>query len=633
MALIGKREDLVHVPWSSVEEWLQVYKQIYSGDLVEQNKAHEILLVWKARIPKLPVGVECTLGLIQVCLRDREWTPKIYTGEMNISYENDLKMMYSTVIMKFLNHISNIAHHKQTSLFVIAKQLNIPDWIVDLRHDTAHGHELPSIDVMRVVANILLTWLHEEYWAAEAKILEDSQELEDSEYLYSKHDEDLLHLIELWTAIGLYMKTKHARLTSLPDTEIKDTLVELFKKLNVTYEGKPVTISSATELSTLRNVLLSEISKNLYKGDYVLRKENVVIDSVLTNEAFLTNSDILAIFTDEKSQGKSTSFLPESLIEFWKDFLLLLQEKKLLLSLFLQLIEVVKNEKDTNKKLLASLWIKAIAQAFNKQKIARHMYQTLEQKCDHENKKLSNKDLLKDVQNELESSHPELTGVLNLNVNGDFPSCLTDSTFVKRLILNFNEYSEHYIPEILKISSILDNDSAAKDKLMDLIKIQSQEVKDDVMEVENVEPTVKVYTIDDIKEIKKHQKSKQKHKGSDNELADSTIRNTNWKLAPMNYDWSSCPIGILPWQKDDLQTIEPLMVPPSEVHYATIKNLSLPKIVDSNRLKMHSKIQWENLLKKKKKKKSKKVADPTEHTLVNRAVKNAKSLQQINGER
>lgn len=79
---------------------------------------------------------------------------------MTISYENDLRMMYSTVIMKFLNHISNIAHHKQTSLFVIAKQLNIPDWIVDLRHDTAHGHELPSIDVMRVVANILLTWLH-----------------------------------------------------------------------------------------------------------------------------------------------------------------------------------------------------------------------------------------------------------------------------------------------------------------------------------------------------------------------------------------------------------------------------------------------------------------------------------------
>lgn len=308
--------------------------------------------------------------------------------------------------------------------------------------------------------------------------------------------------------------------------------MELFKKLNVTFEGKPFTISKITELSTLRNVLLSEISKNLYKGDYVLRKENVVIDSVLTNEAFLTNSEILAIFTDEESKGKSTNFLPESLIEFWKDFLLLLQEKKLLLSLFLQLIEVVKNEKDANKKLLASLWVKAIAQAFNKQKIARHVYQILEQKCDHENKKLSNKDILNDVQKDLESSHPELTGVLSLNVNGDFPSCLTDPTFVKRLILNFNEFSEHYIPEILKISSILDTDPAAKDKLMELMKIQLLEVKDDEMEVENAEPMDKVYTMEDIKEMKKLQKNKPKNKGPNKQMADCTIRNTNWKLAP-----------------------------------------------------------------------------------------------------
>jgi ribosomal biogenesis protein LAS1 len=118
------------------------------------------MIIYYFRIPKLPVGVECTLGLIQVCLRDSEWMPKINNNEMSVLYENDLQMMYSTVIMKFLNHISNIANNKHISLFIIAKQLNIPDWIVDLRHDIAHGYELPSIDVMRIVANILLTWLH-----------------------------------------------------------------------------------------------------------------------------------------------------------------------------------------------------------------------------------------------------------------------------------------------------------------------------------------------------------------------------------------------------------------------------------------------------------------------------------------
>lgn len=97
---------------------------------------------------------------MQVCIRDREWTSKINNGELPISYENDLCLMYSTTIMRFLNHISNIGHTKQTSLFQIAKQLNIPEWIVNLRHDTAHGYELPSIDVLRIAMNILLTWLH-----------------------------------------------------------------------------------------------------------------------------------------------------------------------------------------------------------------------------------------------------------------------------------------------------------------------------------------------------------------------------------------------------------------------------------------------------------------------------------------
>lgn len=97
---------------------------------------------------------------MQVCVRDREWTPKINNGELPITYENDLCLMYSTTIMRILNHISNIGHTKQTSLFQIAKQLNIPEWIVNLRHDTAHGYEVPSIGVLRIAVNILLAWLH-----------------------------------------------------------------------------------------------------------------------------------------------------------------------------------------------------------------------------------------------------------------------------------------------------------------------------------------------------------------------------------------------------------------------------------------------------------------------------------------
>lgn len=201
-------------------------------------------------MPKLPVGVDCTLSIIQVCLRDREWTPKIDNAELPINYENDLCLMYSTAIMRFLNHISNIGHTKQTSLFQIAKQLNIPEWIVNLRHDAAHGHELPSIDVLRIAINLLLTWLHvcfvisisfflyliiiynyidykiffkEEYWIAEAKALEKyyGKKAEIMEINESEDTEAFTDLIELWVAIGLYIRADYDLVDSIPDVQLQ----------------------------------------------------------------------------------------------------------------------------------------------------------------------------------------------------------------------------------------------------------------------------------------------------------------------------------------------------------------------------------------------------------------------------
>jgi ribosomal biogenesis protein LAS1 len=77
-----------------------------------------------------------------------------------MSYENDLSLMYSTAIMRFLNHICNIGHTKEASLFKIANQLKIPEWIVNLRHQAAHGYQLPSISILRIAINVLFEWLH-----------------------------------------------------------------------------------------------------------------------------------------------------------------------------------------------------------------------------------------------------------------------------------------------------------------------------------------------------------------------------------------------------------------------------------------------------------------------------------------
>ncbi|KAJ8668705.1 hypothetical protein QAD02_010368 [Eretmocerus hayati] len=602
MAMIERQSKMIHVPWSSTNEWAKVYKQIYSNDCTEQNKAYETLLVWKTRTPKLPIGVECTLGLVQVCLRDREWFPKISSGELPISYENDLQMLYSTVIMKFLNHISHMAHNKQVSLFMIAKQLKIPDWIVELRHNIAHGHELPSIDVMRVVSKILLSWIHEEYWAPEAQHFQESRHAPISESFHRAGD-DLIDLIEMWVAVGLYTITGYRLVSDLPDEEFKSLLSKLKTDSSLDDPSDPTASQNNDELSTVSRSLLLGISEDLNKNDLFLHREKTVIDTILSNEAFITNLDILAIFIKKGEDGKNS--LPKSLMDFWSGLILILHEKKMLLTLFLQLIELIKRLQDQNQKLIASLWVKAIAQAFYKLKVAQLVHQTLEQRLDHDNESSPSKISPKTVFRELDACYPELKSILCLNINYEFPTCLTDISFIRKILLNYTEFSEHYIPEVMKLSTVFDKDSGTKEKILSLLKINSaQDAKADDQELMSIPDSrehLKVYTVEDVEKVKPKQKNQTKKSASDRSLADSTVRNSHWKIVKTNgSDWNSYSLGSLPWQSRDSWSEDSLIVSPAEIRYAIVKNVDFPQIIDPNRLKFDSSAKWKNVLEGKK---------------------------------
>ncbi|KAG7202155.1 hypothetical protein KM043_015837 [Ampulex compressa] len=312
MALSGKREGVRYVPWFSPAEWFQVYEQVYSDNVAEQIKAYKTLLSWKVRIPKLPVGVDCTLSILQVCLRDREWTPKIISGELPVHYQNDLSLMYSTTIMRILNHISNIGHTKQTSLFHIARQLNIPEWIVNLRHDAAHGHDLPSIDLLRRAINILLAWLYEEYWAAEANAIEEcyANGIAQDEIDESEEIQPFVDLIELWASVSLYSHAGYILVSDIPDPELLYVLQDLrdYAMLcmqqnddigsdNEEYtDATKIDINDKSyKLATAQIVLLSEISRYLSKKR-TTSKEALILNALFDVETFLPNPDILPIF-------------------------------------------------------------------------------------------------------------------------------------------------------------------------------------------------------------------------------------------------------------------------------------------------------------------------------------------------
>lgn len=621
MALSVRQEGVKQVPWFSLAEWHEVYEQIYSNDANEQAKGYRMLLAWKARIPKLPVGVDCTLAIMQVCIRDREWAPKINKGELPISYENDLCLMYSTTIMRFLNHISNIGHTKQTSLFQIAKQINIPEWIVNLRHDTAHGYELPSISVLRIAVNILLAWLHEEYWAAEAKQIEECLIAEESmkDTQATEEVQDFGDLIELWTSVSLYIHAGHQLVSSVPDTQLKETLQDLRSYAISSLENNNEDVESDkndyTEaasddikkdkkytLETARMVLLSEISRYLNRKSIPNKKE-IVCNTLCSSEAFLPNKDILSIFTQNEDIEKSLEkdVLPLEMMKFWKDIIFLLYEKDLMEALIVKLLQLINNEEvNAEKKLAASLWISSISYSFVKLDAAHSLSRGLEYQLQTTRKSLSSEAFELKVKEETERTYPHLKRVLWFNLSDIVLPCLTDIKFVSKLLLNVNEFSAKFMVPILElVSPKIDKES--NQLLLNLMSIYARgETTDD----KNSHGYEKVFTLEDLRHSESILNVEAEQNKSEDRiprvLADQKIRNEYWKFSTATCNWMECPIGLLPWQSDTLEFIKPLSTIVQNYGIAASESEITPGIIDRRELKMQSQINWNNVLRKKK---------------------------------
>ncbi|KAI4485728.1 hypothetical protein M0802_012562 [Mischocyttarus mexicanus] len=624
MAIFGKREDLKLVPWFSPAEWHKVYEKIYSNNNDEQTEAYEILLAWKARMSKVPVGVDCTLSIIQVCLRDREWTPKIDNAELSIDYENDLCLMYSTAIMRFLNHISNIGHTKQTSLFQIAKQLNIPEWVVNLRHDAAHGHELPSIDVLRLAANLLLTWLHEEYWVTEAKALEQNfnKKVEAIEVNELEDTEAFSDLIELWIAIGLYIRAGYDLVNIIPDQELQGTLYDLRtyavkltqqtksnkEETEHIVELKNVKIKKKYSLSAARAILLVEISRYLGRHNQIVNKEEIVLNILLENEVFLLTEDVLSIFSekDDIETNVKDQLLVE-VIQFWQDIINLLQNVNMLEALILKLLKLVRNEQEPEyKRHIAALWINTIAQGFVKLTLTQQMFCILQHKLRKANKTLSYKALSIKVENNINKKHPSLRNALSFNISNAVPRFLTDIHFLSDIIINANIFTCKFLSPLLQLV-MPKFDEYEKKCLLDLIRIYVLNDFNIKFDNQDSQTDEKIFTTESINKVNSEHNGEVKRKEPliKLTLTDNKIRNTQWKLTDAQCSWTKCPIGILPWQIDSLQYLKPIKIVATKSDVPMLKSDIIPGIVDKTNLKMQSQINWDDVLRAKKRLKRK----------------------------
>uniref|UniRef100_A0A8D0HD60 LAS1 like ribosome biosis factor n=1 Tax=Sphenodon punctatus TaxID=8508 RepID=A0A8D0HD60_SPHPU len=103
----------------------------------------------------MPLAVECTADLIRCKILD----------EMGGLKSHELVLSYGLALVRFVNLITE---RKQKMVIIplrrLAKEMNIPIWIVNLRHDLTHG-KLPQLVACRKGCDVVLEWLRRTYWS------------------------------------------------------------------------------------------------------------------------------------------------------------------------------------------------------------------------------------------------------------------------------------------------------------------------------------------------------------------------------------------------------------------------------------------------------------------------------------
>uniref|UniRef100_H2L9H1 LAS1 like ribosome biogenesis factor n=1 Tax=Oryzias latipes TaxID=8090 RepID=H2L9H1_ORYLA len=144
------------VAWVNKAEWNQVLENLYSKDVSLQKFALQRISAWRGRFAhSSPVAVDCTADLVRCQVLDR-------SGQLS---GDELVLLYGASLVRFVNLITERQQGKiARPLRRLAGNLNIPEWVVDLRHDFTH-RKLPSLKWCRRGCKVVLEWLQQEYWS------------------------------------------------------------------------------------------------------------------------------------------------------------------------------------------------------------------------------------------------------------------------------------------------------------------------------------------------------------------------------------------------------------------------------------------------------------------------------------
>ncbi|KAJ0037150.1 hypothetical protein NL108_016812 [Boleophthalmus pectinirostris] len=484
------------VAWINKAEWDQVLEYLYSSDTSLQKHALHRISAWKSRYAgSTPVAVECTADLVRCQVLDR-------CGHLD---GHELVLLYGTALVRFINLITE-RHQGRVArpLRNLAGKLNIPEWIVDLRHDFTH-RKLPSLKWCRKGCKTVLDWLQQEYWSRQLNNA-DWESPSDAE------DEDTF-------------KDETTRQKEMESyKKIRELLISYEKEQYQLFEigggGEDEGVEKWPAPFADMSWILAEIKQS------GLESCDLLVD-VLLEDGFLvpTLEQLETLNCSAFNVNNATPQIPQSFLRFWLPLLKILNSPAfihLLLEKLFAELKQLNNEPNDNRADFVSAWISEVLLCNSKK--SNFLFETKGQR----------KARLKDriFVNRIQLRWQQL-----LTACLDAPS--TSTPHLLKLILND---MEHPLPV------------ETQENLLMLCSIYTQQ-----SEPFSPRKDQPIYTLESLHE--KLQKSKQRQKNversRESKMSESDadkvrlLRGSPWQLCTENVMWKNYPLGKVPGQSDD----------------------------------------------------------------------------------
>lgn len=545
--LMKNRYNKVVVPWFSMNEWVAVHQLLYSQSTEDLKSGLARIVSWKARCPTLPVGVECSLGIAQVLSEDPDHGAET---SISIAREQQLRLVYSTAVMRFLNLMLGVkkGDDAEGNMFFKAAQRNIPEWIVNLRHDAAHGVSLPDLSLLRTAALFIFKWLNENYWLKEMQLVTDWHVTEAEVQKLFAEERELQNIMETWEALSLYSLAGFHQLRLIPDNELMERITSIHQMLSGGNTGELAIsqqIYEAKVAPTLK-LLLRQI-KRFFKNSH-MGNASYMANSLVDGDFFLPSPSLMKIlYPSGYDSERPLLKLPQAMANTCEGLLHILWNLGAIPELVSKLISVSCDEKDSeSRRNIAALWVQKLLLSCLKVREAQRVVLAaknrlnLEDSVSHYQKGTKKALLLPFAFCAVENQRSDLKEGYSWDSPVQIPNSLTSLDLVKQCFLTPSKFTSIFLPSFMELTSI---PLRSRQLLLDLLdsannfKLGSEE-----------SPDCQIFSVNDLSNVSPPEVQ---NKSSDSHIeCTEPDAKSQWTISQDYLEWHKCPLGVLPWQRE-----------------------------------------------------------------------------------